>query len=253
VRDGTSRGNFLRPVPCTHLVNEGVFESTPRNGSLATTHSSLALQRRARASCLSPPSGAQSRSDIEQVGSVINRSAGMGHFDGLMAVPAVGCWPNANAANSSRPRAFFFFLCSRVIFWTGLHGAAWGRMGINPQGPSAYHAQQRAVIAIGPPAFRLPVAPATHQPAPGDTQGNASRRQLAGRWFWGAELHLHQRRYSRAAGASALLQFECLRKATRGAQAFRRSPSGRPGWPGWLSYVPCSREGQDGPAAGGAS
>jgi hypothetical protein len=25
-----------------------------------------------------------------------------------MAVPAVGCWPNANAANSSRPRAFFF-------------------------------------------------------------------------------------------------------------------------------------------------
>jgi hypothetical protein len=25
VRDGTSRGKFLRPVPCTHLVNEGVF------------------------------------------------------------------------------------------------------------------------------------------------------------------------------------------------------------------------------------
>ena len=31
VRDGTSRGKFLRPVPCTHLVSEGVFECTPRN------------------------------------------------------------------------------------------------------------------------------------------------------------------------------------------------------------------------------
>jgi hypothetical protein len=31
VRDGTSRGNFLRPVPCMHLVSEGVFECTPRN------------------------------------------------------------------------------------------------------------------------------------------------------------------------------------------------------------------------------
>jgi hypothetical protein len=50
----------------------------------------------------------------------------------LMAVPAVGCWPNANAANSSRPRAFFFFLCSRVIYWTSPHGAArdWHRAGM---------------------------------------------------------------------------------------------------------------------------
>jgi hypothetical protein len=31
VRDGTSRGKFLRPVPCTHLVSEEVFECTPRN------------------------------------------------------------------------------------------------------------------------------------------------------------------------------------------------------------------------------
>jgi hypothetical protein len=40
-----------------------------------------------------------------------------------MAVP-VGCWPNANAANSSRPRAFFFFLPRAnvlfcFVFWTG--------------------------------------------------------------------------------------------------------------------------------------
>jgi hypothetical protein len=33
VRDGASRGNFLRPAPCTHLVksSEGAFECTPRN------------------------------------------------------------------------------------------------------------------------------------------------------------------------------------------------------------------------------
>jgi hypothetical protein len=35
----------------------------------------------------------------------------------------VGCWPNANAANSSRPRAFSFFIF-RVICWTGRPGAA---------------------------------------------------------------------------------------------------------------------------------
>jgi hypothetical protein len=35
--------------------------------------------------------------------------------------------------------------------------------------------------------FRWPVVPATHQPAPGDTQGNASR-QLAGAVVLGVEL-----------------------------------------------------------------
>jgi hypothetical protein len=57
----------------------------------------------------------------------------------LMAVPAVGCWPNTNAANSSRPRAFSFFL-SRVIFWTGPiharpHAAPCGPM----RGPMRLH------------------------------------------------------------------------------------------------------------------
>jgi hypothetical protein len=67
------------------------------------------------------------------------------------------------------------------------------------------------------------VAPVTHQPAPGDTQGNVSR-QLAGAVVFGAELR-------------PLLQFEWRRK-TRGAQAFRR----RVGWP---SYAACSRAGQE--------
>jgi hypothetical protein len=69
----------------------------------------------------------------------------------------------------------------------------------------------------------LPVAPATHthQPAPGDTQGNVSR-QLAGAVVLGAELR--QRAH---AVRGALLQFEYLRKL-RGALAFRAWP-GRPG------------------------
>jgi hypothetical protein len=47
----------------------------------------------------------------------------------------------------------------------------------------------------------LPVAPATHQPVLGDTQGNVSR-QLAGRWFWGVEM--------------------CTSAATRGQRALLR-------------------------------
>jgi hypothetical protein len=71
--------------------------------------------------------------------------------------------------------------------------------------------------------FRLPVAPVTHQSAPGDTQGNVSRQLaravvLGGRSCTRAHSH---------AARGALLQFEWLRK-TRGAQAFRSS-SGRPG------------------------
>jgi hypothetical protein len=74
VRDGTWRGKFLRPVPCTHLVSKGVFECTPRNPLQQLTllwHSSD--DRGFRLSPLG--SGAQSRPAIEQVGSVINRSA----------------------------------------------------------------------------------------------------------------------------------------------------------------------------------
>jgi hypothetical protein len=59
--------------------------------------------------------------------------------------------------------------------------------------------------------FRLPVAPATNRPSPGDAQGNVSR-QLAGAVVWGGgAVELHQRRHSRAAGASALLQLALLR------------------------------------------
>jgi hypothetical protein len=57
-----------------------------------------------------------------------------------------------------------------------------------------------------------------------------------GRWFWGVELH-QRRQHSLAAGAPALLQFEWLSN-TRGAQALRARP-------GWLSYAPCSRGGQE--------
>jgi hypothetical protein len=110
VRDGTSRGKFLRPVPCTHLVSEGMFECTPRNPLqqlILLWHSSD--ERGLRVSPLAH-SGAQSRLAGEQVGSVINRSA-----------------------NSSRPRAFSFFIYSRVIFWTRPHvrmGLAWGWHGV---------------------------------------------------------------------------------------------------------------------------
>jgi hypothetical protein len=38
----------------------------------------------------------------------------------------VGCWPNANAANSSRPRAFFLSLFPGYF----LDEPAWGRMGL---------------------------------------------------------------------------------------------------------------------------
>jgi hypothetical protein len=119
VRDGTSRGKFLCPVPCTHLVSEGVFECTPRNPlqqPILLWHSSD--ERGLRVSPLAlAASGAQLRPAIEQVGSVTNRSA-----------------------NSSRPRAFFFFLCPWVIFWTRPHGVcmglAWGwhGVGMGPHG-----------------------------------------------------------------------------------------------------------------------
>jgi hypothetical protein len=59
------------------------------------------------------------------------------------------------------------------------------------RGRAAKHAQ-----------LALPVAPATHQLAPGDIQGNVSR-QLAGAVVLGVELN--QRRHSRAAGVSAIL------------------------------------------------
>jgi hypothetical protein len=80
----------------------------------------------------------------------------------------------------------------------------------------------------------LPVAPVTathtHQPAPGDVQGNVSR-QLAGAVAWGVEggaAPAPPLAASRAAGASALLllQFECLRHCAR-----------RKAWPGWLGYA----------------
>jgi hypothetical protein len=65
---------------------------------------------------------------------------------------------------------------------------------------------------------------------------------LAGVWvvvIWGVELH--QRRHSRL---GVLLQFECLRR-TRGAKAVRHCGGRRKAWMGWLSYVRCSREGQE--------
>jgi hypothetical protein len=66
----------------------------------------------------------------------------------LMAVPAVGCWPNANAANRSRPRAFSFFL-SRVIFWTGpMPGPM--RPHAAPCGPMRPHAPG---VSAGTPAI----------------------------------------------------------------------------------------------------
>jgi hypothetical protein len=147
--------------------------------SLATTHSSLALKTLATSEGLVSlpysPGGAQSRPAIEQVGSVINRSA-----------------------NSSWPRAFFFFLCSWVVtglffvFWTrphgvgmwhgvgiglawgwhgvgmglawGWHGVGMGRMGPNgdkPTGP-----QVRLVCAMCT-CVRIPIPPPRPPRAPG--------------------------------------------------------------------------------------
>jgi hypothetical protein len=71
-----------------------------------------------------------------------------------------------------------------------------------------------------------------HQPGPVCVEGGVSRWLAGVVVIWGVELH--QRRHSRL---GVLLQFECLRK-TRGAQW-------RKVWPGWLSYVRCSREGQE--------
>ena len=54
----------------------------------------------------------------------------------MMAVP-VGCWPNANAANSSRPRAFFSFF-SGLFFGrphAKPHAAPCGPMAAAPCGP----------------------------------------------------------------------------------------------------------------------
>jgi hypothetical protein len=81
----------------------------------------------------------------------------------LMAVP-VGCWPNANAANSSRPRAFFFFL-PRLFFWTGpMPGAPCGparpgaRPGATPCGPSPSHMIRPHAPPCGPMQHATPCA-----------------------------------------------------------------------------------------------
>jgi hypothetical protein len=91
-----------------------------------------------------------------------------------------------------------------------IHAA--GFVGVEREG-AAWHAQ-----------LALPVAPVTHQPAPGDTQGNVSR-QLVGAVVLGTELR--QRPH---AACGALLQFDWLRK-TRGALAFGRGAR-RPGLDG---------------------
>jgi hypothetical protein len=71
-------------------------------------------------------------------------------------------------------------------------------------------------------------------------QGSNMSRQLAGGAV-GLGEELRQRPH---AARGALLQFEYLRK-TRGAQCPGRPPLWRKAWPGWPSYVPCSREGQE--------
>jgi hypothetical protein len=92
--------------------------------------------------------------------------------------------------------------------------------------------------------FRWSLPPATHQPAPGDTQGNASR-QLAGAVVLGGGAAPAPP--LAAAGASVLLPLECLGK-TRGVQAFGGCPR-RPGQDGWAKAARCPREGRRSKAA----
>jgi hypothetical protein len=106
------------------------------------------------------------------------------------AVP-VGCWPNANAANSSRPRAFFFFLPRAsllFVFWTsdGPRDARCQcqapcgpvRPQIRPHAPCNPEPHAAPAAPCGPMHRGFPLGP---QPAARGRQGRQARQAASGK------------------------------------------------------------------------
>jgi hypothetical protein len=78
-----------------------------------------------------------------------------------MAVP-VGCWPNANAVNSSRPAPFFFFLSRANCFFDGPHARPHAKHYAAPCGPMRPHAAPCTGVFRWDPRKGLAQRPAAH-------------------------------------------------------------------------------------------